>query len=526
MKSVKELIERQAANSSDAVFAIDPATGDSITYKQLLPSVQRVATFLEQLGVEPGQSVAFAMSNSPRCAVVVLGIMYGGYRATAINLVAGRTTIGYVLSHSQSQVVLTEAKHQSDLEAAIPTYEPPAESRLVICDDAWWSELHNIKPSESNRMVSADADALLMYTSGTTGLPKGVVLSQKSLVASGHNVTLAHNITEQDRALCVLPLYHINGLCTTVMGPLYSGSSVVYPEKFSTSLFWTWMVANKCSWFSIVPTHVAYLVHDRDNMAAVTSADLANIRFGRSASAPLSPDMQMAFENSCGIPIIETMGLTETAGQILSNPMEKEARKIGSPGVAVGCEVRIADANMQTVVTGDVGEVVVRGAVVLNRYFRNDEATTQAISDDGWFRTGDLGRMDDDGFVFITGRLKELIIKGGENVAPREIDEALYHHPDVIEAAAFACPCQRYGQRIEAAVAMTTGSTVTEEDLLALCEERLGAFKKPDQIHFLPDLPKGPSGKIQRLKLSELFVQNQTPGQAVENPLLDEQPGL
>ena len=198
------------------------------------------------------------------------------------------------------------------------------------------------------------------------------------------------------------------------------------------------------------------------------------------------------------------MGLTETAAQILSNPMPPGTRKIGSPGIAFGNDVMIADEAQSEVLRGTEGEVLVRGPNVMRCYLNDEAATAQAITPEGWLRTGDLGRMDEDGYVFITGRLKELIIKGGENIAPREVDEALYCHPDVIEAAAFPRPCRDYGQRVEAGVVLTSGSTATEGELIEACRTRIGAFKAPDRVYLMEHLPKGPSGKIQRIKLAEL----------------------
>jgi len=290
----------------------------------------------------------------------------------------------------------------------------------------------------------------------------------------------------------------------SLMGTLVSGSSIVIPARFSVSYFWTQIRSFECSWFSVVPTQISYLLHNADNEGG-DSTGCAKLRFGRSASAPLSPEMHEAFEKRFAVPVIETMGLTETAAQILSNPLPPGTRKIGSPGIAFGNEVIIGDARQNEVNKGEEGEILVRGANVLSCYLKNPEATSDAISTDGWLRTGDLGRMDDDGYVFVTGRLKELIIKGGENIAPREVDEALYCHPDVIEAAAFPVPCNDYGQRVEAAVKLNKTSTVSENELLELCQAKLGKFKSPDRIHVLDDLPKGPSGKIQRIKLIELI---------------------
>ena len=206
------------------------------------------------------------------------------------------------------------------------------------------------------------------------------------------------------------------------------------------------------------------------------------------------------------MPVIETMGLTETAAQILSNPLPPGIRKIGSPGIAYGNEVSILSPEFATMPAEQEGEVAVRGPNVMLEYLKNPDATRDTFTPDGWLRTGDLGRMDEDGFLYITGRLKELIIKGGENIAPREIDEALYSHPDVIEAAAFSCPCDSYGERIEAAVKIDEKSSLSEAELLAICVKKLGKFKCPDHIHFMDELPKGPSGKIQRRLLSEMAL--------------------
>ena len=390
--------------------------------------------------------------------------------------------------------------------------------------------------------MTAKSDALLMYTSGTTGRPKGVTLSHGNLIAGGLNVALGHQLTAKDKALCVLPLYHINGLCVTVMGPLVTGGSLVLPTRFSTSAFWSLVDRYQCTWFSVVPTQIAYLLRDAgrsqehssaeessDSLMGETNCDETEVlptaagqgvqhdststgatrawlRFGRSASAPLSPDVHRAFEKRFGVPLIETMGLTETAAQILSNPLPPAQRKHGSPGVPIGDDVIIVDKQLKSVAAGVEGELLVRGDNVMQRYFRNEAASSDALIDGGWFRTGDLGRKDEDGYVFISGRLKELIIKGGENIAPREIDDALYQHSDVVEAAAFACPCEDFGQRVEAAVTLKVDSTLSESELLHTCVQRVGKFKSPDRIHILAELPKGPSGKIQRARIRELLA--------------------
>ncbi len=497
--SLRELIDRRAVEQADDIFVVAPDSGQTLTYGGLAEAARRIASLIAQGGVMPGDSVAYALSNGADAVTAILGIIYGGYRATAVNLIAGPRTIRHVLSHSQSRLVLAGPEHLPLVagalgEAAAPPIVPVANGRWPAAGVAAAA----IAPPPSPQ-----SDGLLMYTSGTTGRPKGVVLTHANLLAGGANTALAHALTAADRALCVLPLYHINGLCVTVLGSLVAGGSLVVPAKFSVSRFWQLIAAHRCTWFSLVPTQISYLLHAAEKIG-LTEVARQGLRFGRSASAPLAPDVQRAFEATFGVAIIETMGLTETAAPILSNPLPPGERRPGSPGIAFGNQVIIADDNQREVPRGAEGEVLVRGANVMNRYFRDSEATAEALTADGWLRTGDLGRMDEAGYVFITGRLKELIIKGGENIAPREIDEALYGHCDVVEAAAFARDCPTYGQRIEAAVSLAPSATATEDELISLCVARIGAFKAPDRVHFLSELPKGPSGKIQRLRLAQL----------------------
>ena len=229
------------------------------------------------------------------------------------------------------------------------------------------------------------------------------------------------------------------------------------------------------------------------------------MRFGRSASAPLPPVLHETFENKFGIHIVETMGLTETAAQILSNPMPPERGKYGSPGVAYGNEVKIVDRSGNDVQSGTEGEIVVRGPNVMGGYLKNPEATREALDSEGWLHTGDLGRQDEDGYVFVTGRLKELIIKGGENISPREIDDVLYSHPAVMEAGTVGIPDDHYGEDVVACVVIKEDFPCTEHELIEYCAARVGAFKAPRAIYFMSDLPKGPSGKVQRRKLVALI---------------------
>ena len=495
--TVRELLDHWAETRPQETFLLCPDSGSAVTFEGLRDAAAETARCFAGLGIAPGEGVAYALGNGYGATLGLLACLYGGYRATAINLAAGPEVLAYVLEHSEARLVLCGPEQRAPIESACAGLAGPP--RLLGCDSdagARWPEdapLGDLPPAPG-----PEAEGLLIYTSGTTGRPKGVLLTQRSLLAGGRNTAAAHRLTPADRALCVLPLYHINGLCVTVMAPLVSGGSVAMPPRFSASRFWHQAAEGACSWFSVVPTQIAYLLHRSDKALP----DLSRLRFGRSASAPLAPKVLRAFEARFGVPIVETMGLTESAAQILSNPLPPGRRVIGSPGFAWGNEVVIADDRQREQPRGQSGEILVRGPNVMKDYFKDPAATAAALTPEGWLRTGDLGRMDGDGYVFVTGRLKEVIIKGGENIAPREIDEALCGHPAVLEAAAFARPCTDYGQRIEACVVL--GAAAEEAELIRHCAARVGGFKAPERIHFMEDLPKGPSGKIQRLKLLPL----------------------
>ena len=493
--TVRSMIDHWAAEMPDAPFLIDPETGSQLNFAEVKNKAAAIAALIKSHNINVGESVAYALHNGLQSALTILGILYGGYRATSINLVAGRDIIAYVLDHSETRLILLSETTEEIITEALSVADNSPDLHQITAE----SFTH---PAQDLPDIDVNSDALLMYTSGTTGRPKGVVLTQQNLLSGGANTAYAHEISTKDRALCVLPLYHINGICVTLMGPLVSGGSVVMPPRFSVAKFWHMVKDNHCSWFSVVPTQISYLLHNQDE----PPQNMPALRFGRSASAPLSPDVQQAFEKRFNIPIIETMGLTETAAQILSNPMPPGICKIGSPGVAMGNEAMIAEkTNTQECPYNIEGELLIRGPNVMSRYLKNPEATNEALTPEGWLRTGDLGKMDEDGYIYITGRLKELIIKGGENIAPREIDEALYSHPDVIEAAGFACPCADYGQRVEAAVVLQDTTEMNEANLISHCIQKIGKFKTPDRIYILDDLPKGPSGKIQRNKILDII---------------------
>ena len=494
-------LAHNAATNAGGVWLTSPETGQTVDWAQAQHTIQDIVGYLHQLGLRPSEPVAIAAHNCIASALLFTAITSAGYLGTPLNLVSGTKAISYVLNHCQAKVLFCAPENKALMDEVLCG----AQDEILIIPlhpetgPIWPENLKGAQTPTTNT-PHPDSPALLMYTSGTTGNPKGVVLSHANLLADGQNVVTAHKIASEDTGLCVLPIYHINGMCVTVMGTLVSASGLVIPYKFSVSSFWPQVRRHNVSWFSAVPTLFAYLLNDD----VTPDVNTDRLRFARSASAPLPPETHRKFESRFGIPIIETMGLTETGAQILSNPLPPSERKIGSPGQAIGNEVIIANEQQDQVAAMVEGEILIRGANVMQGYLHQLEETAKTITADGWLRTGDLGHMDEDGYVFVTGRIKELIIKGGENIAPREIDETLLEHDCVLEAAAFAVPCENYGQRVEACIRLKPGMHAAADSLKQHCKDRLGKFKSPDNIHILDDLPKGPSGKVQRLKLHDL----------------------
>jgi len=500
MRTVRDYIDLRAQSAPERVYLIAPETGHGLTYGELRNDAQRLGAYLLHQGLNKGDKVALMLHNGYQTANLFLGIMYGGFVAAPVNLLAQASQLVYVLQHSDARLVFVAAEYRGRLQTALKKIRRRIEAVVVDVDAK--ALFPDTADDAALPAVEEEDDALLMYTSGTTGVPKGALLSHKNVITGGRFTSEAQALTAADRVLCSLPLYHINGQIVTTVAPLMHGGSVVMPHKFSVSQFWELLAAYRCTWFNLVPTIISYLLNEPDPRVKRKELPLEQIRFGRSASSALPPSVHQAFEREFGFGVIETMGLTETAAPVFSNPLDPAKRKYGSPGLAFGNEAKVVDKDNRTLPPGQIGEIMIRGDNVMKGYYKAPDITAQTLEPDGWLHTGDLGYVDADGFYFITGRLKELIIKGGENIAPREIDEALYKHPAVLEAAAVGIPDACYGQEIMACVVLKPGHRCTEQELTALCRRELGNYKTPKLIKFVDAIPKGPSGKTQRLKLT------------------------
>ncbi len=494
--TILSLINQQAQQRPGAVYALSTEGGAPLSFGALAADSRHIAAWLDRQQVAAGQTVSLVMPNGLMTLRLLLGVMASGRCVNPVNLLSQAEQMRYVLAHSDCRLVLAapdwveRVRALADgLPCQVLAIDPDGDMQQLGGSDGAPTALPQVQPEDL---------ALLMYTSGTTGRPKGVMLTQANLVANAQSVSAEHALGPADRVLGVLPLYHINAFAVTMLAPLASGGSVAMAPRFSAARFWQQALDTHCTWINVVPTIVSYL-----NEGADPPDDVSGIRFCRSASAALPPEHLLGFQRRFGIGLIETMGLTETVAPCFSNPLDPALRKLGAVGKASGCVADIVDADLHTLPDNQTGELVVKGPNVMRGYYKNPEATAAAFTPDGWLRTGDLGHRDADGFYYVTGRIKELIIKGGENIAPREIDEVLLLHPAVLEAAAVGMPDKHYGQEILACVVLRETPACDEAELRAFCESKLGRYKTPKQFRFVNELPRGPSGKVQRLKLLE-----------------------
>ena len=513
-QTLREVLREHVRTQPDASFLISPETGTQLCYGALARQTERFGRWAASQGLRPGDRIAMLLPNGVQAGLIFLATMASGYVIVPLNLLATPAQLLHCLRHSGARMVLTCKDLAPSLGTVLPELGPGSAAPIVAEVDPDAGQFHVVGEQASRDSAGSDESidsirapaatdmALLMYTSGTTGVPKGVPLSHANLLHGARSVAAWHGLGPHDRVLSALPLYHINGQVIATLTPFVSGGSIVAPRRFSASQWWGMVDRYQCTWLNMVPTIIAYLLNAEPS---ANDAEHTSVRFGRSASAPLPVEHHQAFERRFGVPIIEAMGMTETASVVFCNPQDPAARRYGSPGLPCGVEARIAGANGGWAADGETGEIVLRGPNIMPGYFDNPQENEKAFDADGWLRTGDLGYRDKDGYFTITGRIKELIIKGGENIAPREIDEVLLGHPAVLEAAAVGLPDPDYGQEIYAAVTLKPGVQVDSVTLQQHCHNVLGRYKAPREVLIVDDLPKGPSGKVQRLKLVDLW---------------------
>ena len=469
----------------------------SMTHGALREQIRDVGGQLKSLGVGGDDRVAIVLPNGPTMASTF--VCMTPWCATApLNPGYKNDEFEFYLNDLEAKVLVVEAGSTSPAVAVANRLGVPiVELREGETAGAFSLVDSDLEPEER----SDDAIALILHTSGTTSRPKMVPLSQANLAASAANISSTLGLQAGDRCMNVMPLFHIHGLMAPVLANLTSGASVYCTPGFDALRFFGWLTDAKPSWYSAVPTmHQAIVSRAPRNTDAVKNASL---RFIRSSSASLPPQVMQALEDTFSAPVIEAYAMTEAAHQMCSNPLPPAARKPGCVGPAAGPEVAIMNDAGETLGAGEEGEIVIRGPNVTAGYLANPEANATAFHADRWFRTGDQGVMDADGYVKVTGRLKEIINRGGEKIAPLEIDEVILDHEAVAQVCSFAVPHDKLGEDVGAAIVLRDGAQVTEREIRDFVSTRLADFKVPRQIVFVDEIPKGATGKIQRIGLAK-----------------------
>ncbi|KAE8349477.1 hypothetical protein BDV28DRAFT_60535 [Aspergillus coremiiformis] len=480
----------------------------TITYQQLHAHVTEFQTKLAKLGVGHGAAVSLALANSYEFVVGFLGASWQRAIAAPLNPAYKQEEFEFYIDDLSSTLVLIP---KGSYAQNGPAVRAGRKYNAAIAECYWNGTEVVLDVKEQGKLAGSagvtveqaqpDDVALVLHTSGTTGRPKAVPLTHKNLTTTMKNIRDTYNLTPKDRTYLVMPLFHVHGLLAAFLAPLYSGGSVVVPPRFSATEFWSDFVACKANWYSAVPTiHQILLKTPLPN-------PIPQIRFIRSCSSPLSPKTFQDLENALHAPVLEAYAMTEAAHQMTSNPLPPGKRQPGSVGVGQGVEVKILDQEGKEVPQGMEAEICVRGENVTKGYLNNPSANKSSFTKNGFFRTGDQGKKDPDGYVIITGRIKELINKGGEKISPIELDNTLLHHPKVAEAVCFAIPDEgHYGEDIGAAVVLKSNNAATEDELKSWMAERLAKFKTPKRIWVVAQIPKTATGKIQRRKVAEAML--------------------
>jgi acyl-CoA synthetase (AMP-forming)/AMP-acid ligase II len=489
-RTLLDLLQRSDTNHTALVAPGRPA----LTYGQLRENIIALAEQLNRLGLERGDRIAIAMGNGPE---MIITFFAAAMCATAapLNPKYKQEEFAFYYDDTQAKALITLP---NTIEAALLPGMAVIHALPQTDGMLAFEAVTGARPAKPAAPAQPDDVAMILHTSGTTSRPKRVPIRHRNLVASATNIITTYTLTANDRALCVMPLFHIHGIVASMLATLASGGTVICPDGFNALEFWSWVETYKPTWYSAVPTmHQLLLARAERNRAVINTNPF---RFIRSSSAPLPPVIMERLEATFGAPVLESYGMTEASHQMTSNPLPPDPHKPGSVGYGFGVEVGIMDEAGVLLAQGQTGEVVVRGANIVDGYENNPDANAAAFVN-GWFRTGDQGELDADGYLRLTGRLKELINRGGEKISPLEIDDVLLRHPAVAEALAFAVPHKTLGEEVHAAVVLK--GAATERELRDFCASQLAEFKIPRVIHMLEAIPRGATGKLQRITMAK-----------------------
>jgi len=479
------------------VAVVLPEQNIRVTYADLREQVESLADALAFAGIRRGDRVGIALPNGLPAIVAFLAAARVG-TAAPLNPAYKEDEFRFYLDDTNAKILLVppagadEARRAAGDRIPVLIIDMDGAGRVFLADSTGRKPV--VPPS-------VDDVALILHTSGSTGRPKRVPLAHKNLSISAQNVARGYALTGDDVSMCVMPLFHVHGLVASTLATLHSGGTIVVPAKFNPLSFWRTAKEHGVTWYSAVPT-IHQLLLARADPKAARPAGTERLRFIRSCSASLPPQVMRGLEAAFGAPVLEAYGMTEAAHQMASNPLPPAARKAGTVGLGTDVRTSILDETGAHLSAGERGEVVIKGPNVITGYENNPEANAKSFVD-GWFRTGDRGFLDADGYLTLVARIKELINRGGEKISPREIDEVLLAHPSVAEAVCFGVPHPMWGEEVEAAVVVR--APIESAELVDYCRERLSDFKRPKRIHITDTIPRTATGKIQRGIVARTF---------------------
>lgn len=505
--SSQSTIHELLKNGRDDAVAVSGLRRSALSYAALRRQAAATVTALNKIGIGRNDRVAIVLPNGPEMATAFVCIACCATTAP-LNPAYTHDEFDFYLSDLGATALVTEKGSDS---AAVAAAGAKGIRLLELCiDEDQPAGTFSLEPAGDATSaaaalqggLAAPADmALVLHTSGTTSRPKKVPLSQANVCASARNIQQTLRLEAGDVCLNVMPLFHIHGLMAAVVATLGKGASVFAAPGFDALKFFSWLERANPTWFTAVPTmHQAILARAARNREII---DRARLRFIRSSSSSLPPQVLQQLEATFGVPVVEAYAMTEAAHQMTCNQLPPGIRKPGTVGCAAGPQVAIMDESAAALLgTGQVGEVVIRGDNVTAGYENNPAANAECFVD-GWFRTGDQGVMDADGYLTITGRLKEIINRGGEKISPREVDEVLMDHAAIEQCVTFAVPHKSLGEEVAAAVVLREGRNADEKEIRDFASERLASFKVPRKIIILDEIPKGATGKLQRIGLAD-----------------------
>ncbi|WBW75601.1 acetyl-CoA ligase Pcs60 [Schizosaccharomyces osmophilus] len=483
-----------------------PSSSAALSYSELRIAIMDLQRQTAGLGIKTNDPVNIAVPNGLEFVVSFYAVSWQRAVCGPLNSNYKQSEFEFYVDDLKSKLVFVS---KGSIEANTPAVRAAKKLSVAVAELAWCPESRLVKivrvegsnPSSPQPLglPHPDDTTLVLHTSGTTGRPKVVPLTHRNLCRSIQNISASYRLSSRDTSYVVMPLFHVHGLLCGLLATLASGGAAVVPPRFSPKTFWKEFVYYGATWYTAVPT-----IHQILLRSPVPNP-LPIIRFIRSCSSPLAPPVLRKLEKTFKAPVLEAYAMTEASHQMTTNPLPPLNHKPKSVGVPFGVDLKILDTKGNEVPQGSEGEICVRGANVTKGYLNNAEANKSSFTEERFFRTGDQGKVDAEGFVFITGRIKELVNRGGEKISPAEVDAVLMQHPNVAEAVCFAVPDEKYGQDIQSAIHTASGKSVSVKELQSFLAQRVAEFKIPKKFYFTDQIPKTATGKVQRRLVADAF---------------------